>query len=66
MGEPFLNIENVKKAIEKISQHYPNAHHYISTIGLKGHAQSVNKKNELCGVGHCVFHDLSDDNIETV
>ena len=35
MGEPFLNIENVKKAIEKISQHYPNAHHYISTIGLK-------------------------------
>lgn len=35
MGEPFLNIENVKKAIEKISQQYPNAHHYISTIGLK-------------------------------
>jgi len=35
MGEPFLNIENVRKAIEKISQHYPNTHHYISTIGLK-------------------------------
>lgn len=34
MGEPFLNIENVKKAIEKISQHYPNAHHYVSTIGV--------------------------------
>lgn len=35
MGEPFLNIENVRKAIEKISQHYPNTHHYVSTIGLK-------------------------------
>lgn len=35
MGEPFLNIDNVKKAIEKISQHYPNTHHYISTIGLQ-------------------------------
>lgn len=35
MGEPFLNIDNVKKAIEKIDRHYPNAHHYISTIGIK-------------------------------
>lgn len=35
MGEPFLNIENVKKAIEQISCEYPNTHHYISTIGLK-------------------------------
>ena len=34
MGEPFLNIENVKKAIKTISSKYPNAHHYISTIGL--------------------------------
>ena len=36
MGEPFLNIENVKTAIELISELYPNTHHYISTIGLKG------------------------------
>ena len=35
MGEPFLNIDNVKKAIKTISAKYPNAHHYVSTIGLK-------------------------------
>lgn len=36
MGEPFLNIEAIKKAIEVISSKYPNTHHYISTIGVKG------------------------------
>ena len=36
MGEPFLNIENVKTAIKLISELYPNTHHYISTIGLNG------------------------------
>ncbi len=36
MGEPFLNIEEVKKAIEMINAIYPNTHHYISTIGIKG------------------------------
>lgn len=36
MGEPFLNLENVRGAVEKISHMYPNAHHYISTIGLQG------------------------------
>lgn len=37
MGEPFLNIENVKKAIEMISEMLPEVrvHHYISTIGIK-------------------------------
>jgi 23S rRNA (adenine2503-C2)-methyltransferase len=35
MGEPFLNINNVRKAIEIINDMYPNAHHYISTIGIK-------------------------------
>lgn len=35
MGEPFLNIENVKEAIRQISELYPNTHHYISTIGIK-------------------------------
>lgn len=35
MGEPFLNIDNVKKAIEIIDSKYPNTHHYISTIGIK-------------------------------
>lgn len=36
MGEPFLNIENVKKAIQIISEKYPNTHHYVSTIGIAG------------------------------
>lgn len=36
MGEPAFNLEAVKKAIEIINSKYPNAHHYISTIGVKG------------------------------
>ena len=36
MGEPFLNINEVKKAIGIINERFPNAHHYISTIGIKG------------------------------
>jgi len=36
MGEPFLNIEEVKKSIKDITAVYPNTHHYISTIGVKG------------------------------
>lgn len=35
MGEPFLNIEAVKEAINVISSKYPNTHHYISTIGIE-------------------------------
>ncbi|EJX10306.1 radical SAM domain-containing protein, partial [gut metagenome] len=36
MGEPFLNIESVKEAIRRISVKYPNTHHYVSTIGIRG------------------------------
>lgn len=36
MGEPFLNIEEVKKAIKLIEEIRPGTHHYISTIGVKG------------------------------
>jgi 23S rRNA (adenine2503-C2)-methyltransferase len=36
MGEPFLNIHNVKQAIRMLNHSIPNAHHYISTIGIKG------------------------------
>lgn len=36
MGEPFLNIDEVRKAIEIIDRRYPGTHHYVSTIGLKG------------------------------
>lgn len=35
MGEPFLNIEEIKKAIKIIDKKYPNTHHYISTVGLQ-------------------------------
>lgn len=34
MGEPFLNIDAVKEAIYIIDTIIPNAHHYISTVGL--------------------------------
>ncbi len=36
MGEPFLNIEAVKEAIKRIQFLFPNSHHYVSTIGIKG------------------------------
>jgi 23S rRNA (adenine2503-C2)-methyltransferase len=36
MGEPFLNIDAVREAIELIDQKYPGTHHYISTIGIQG------------------------------
>lgn len=36
MGEPFLNIVNVKDAIAKINVAFPYAHHYVSTIGIRG------------------------------
>ena len=45
MGEPFLNIENIKKAIKIIDSKYPNVHHFISTIGIKGSDFSWIKDN---------------------
>jgi 23S rRNA (adenine2503-C2)-methyltransferase len=45
MGEPFLNIENVKKAIKMIDEIYPNTHHYISTIGIQDADYSFVKGN---------------------
>lgn len=45
MGEPFLNIEAVKEAIRCITEKYPNTHHYVSTIGIKGSDFSFVKGN---------------------
>lgn len=45
MGEPFLNIEAVREAIEKIDSLFPGTHHYISTIGIKGSDFSWIKDN---------------------
>lgn len=36
MGEPFMNIDAVKGAIHEINSRDLNAHHYVSTIGLRG------------------------------
>lgn len=47
MGEPFLNIENVKKAMEMLNEYLPKTkiHHYISTIGIQGSDFSWIKDN---------------------
>lgn len=55
MGEPFLNLDNVRRAISWIdySYHSPrpimiggsSAHHYLSTIGVKGSDFSWIKDN---------------------
>jgi 23S rRNA (adenine2503-C2)-methyltransferase len=55
MGEPFLNIENVMKAVSCLDHSYdspcplcvgvPGTHHYISTIGINGSDFSWIKDN---------------------
>jgi adenine C2-methylase RlmN of 23S rRNA A2503 and tRNA A37 len=45
MGEPFLNIEEVKSAVKSIDDYYPMTHHYISTIGIAGSDFSWIKDN---------------------
>lgn len=45
MGEPFLNIDAVKEAINRITKKYPNTHHYVSTIGIKDSDFSFVKGN---------------------
>lgn len=35
MGEPFLNIDEVKQAISIIADMFPNVHHYVSTVGIR-------------------------------
>ena len=58
MGEPFLNIEEVKKAIKIIDEKYPGTHHYISTIGIKGADYSWIKDNITLQIS---VHSLIDD-----
>ena len=58
MGEPFLNIEAVKEAINIIDKRYPNTHHYLSTIGIKGADYSWIKDNITLQVS---VHSLIDD-----
>jgi 23S rRNA (adenine2503-C2)-methyltransferase len=60
MGEPFLNIENVKKAIELVNEYLPGVrvHHYISTIGIKGSNFSWIKDNITLQVS---LHSLDEE-----
>lgn len=47
MGEPFLNIDNVKKAIKYLDDLFPHVkiHHYLSTIGIQDADYSWIKDN---------------------
>ncbi len=58
MGEPFLNIDNVREAIERIDNIYPGTHHYISTIGIDGSDFSWIKGNITLQVS---VHSLRDE-----
>lgn len=61
MGEPFLNIENVKKAIELVDEYVGKdvkVHHYISTIGIKGSDFSWIKDNITLQLS---LHSLDED-----
>lgn len=54
----FYMIETIKEAIEKIDKVFPNAHHYISTIGVKGTDYSWVKDNVTLQVS---LHSLDED-----
>jgi 23S rRNA (adenine2503-C2)-methyltransferase len=55
MGEPFLNIKNVKEAISISDKYKP--HHYISTIGIKNSDFSFIKDNITLQIS---LHSLDD------
>lgn len=57
MGEPFLNIDAVKEAIRIITEKYPNTHHYVSTIGIKGSDFSFIKDNITLQISLHSFDD---------
>jgi len=58
MGEPFFNIYAVKKVIQEIDKKYPNTHHYLSTIGVKGSDISWIKDNVTLQIS---LHSLDED-----
>lgn len=59
MGEPFLNIDNVRKAIEHIDSIWPGkVHHYLSTIGLQNSDFSWIKDNITLQIS---LHSLNDE-----
>jgi adenine C2-methylase RlmN of 23S rRNA A2503 and tRNA A37 len=58
MGEGFLNLENLKAAISEINELYPNTHHYVSTIGIRGSDFSWIKDNITLQIS---LHSLVED-----
>ena len=58
MGEPFLNIDNVRQAIDMLKQRFPDAHYYISTIGVKNSDFSWVKDNVTLQIS---LHSLDDE-----
>lgn len=61
MGEPFLNIENVKKAMKLVDEYVGDGvrvHHYISTVGIKGSDFSWIKDNITLQLS---LHSLDED-----
>lgn len=56
MGEPFLNIKNVREAINRLDKYNP--HHYVSTIGVSGSDFSWIKDNITLQIS---LHSLDDE-----
>ena len=70
MGEPFLNIEAVKSNLKRITEIFPNTHHYISTIGIKDSDFSFVKGNVTLQINLHSFdeekrlaYSLSEENV---
>jgi adenine C2-methylase RlmN of 23S rRNA A2503 and tRNA A37 len=58
MGEPFLNINSLRNAIDIINRYLPGTHHYVSTIGIKGSDFSWIKDNITLQIS---LHSLDED-----
>lgn len=59
MGEPFLNIEQVKNAINTLDDlFFGKPHHYVSTVGIKGSDFSWIKNNITLQIS---LHSLDED-----
>lgn len=59
MGEPFLNLEEVQKAIGVVQDVLvPSAHHYVSTIGIRGSDFSWIKGNITLQIS---LHSLNEE-----
>ena len=58
MSDSWLNLDNVRVAMDDITKRYPNVHHYVSTVGIKGSDFSWIKDNITLQVS---LHSLDED-----